>query len=198
MKGAGEGAAAPGKLPPLMPPQHAQTHRRPRLPQTAAAVASIAFGDAAAAVDGNVIRVISRLRALRGEPAKNGKAIDALARQLLHPERPGCHNQVWARVVRRWGGRPSPGCAAYGGARTRPGLAWWSEVRLLSRPEARRRLEACRAHLRRRTALPSHPKPNAPGHDGAGRDGVQADQPLLRRLPRGGGVRGGAARAGVG
>lgn len=62
--------------------------------QTAAAVASIAFSDAAAAVDGNVIRVISRLRALRGDPTKNSKAIEALAAQLLHPVRPGCHNQV--------------------------------------------------------------------------------------------------------
>lgn len=63
-------------------------------PQTASAVASIAFGDAAAAVDGNVIRVISRLRALKGDPTKNARAIEALAAQLLHPERPGCHNQV--------------------------------------------------------------------------------------------------------
>lgn len=39
-------------------------------PYTAAAVASISFGDAAAAVDGNVIRVVSRLRALDGDPTK--------------------------------------------------------------------------------------------------------------------------------
>ncbi|WIA43873.1 hypothetical protein OEZ86_010286 [Tetradesmus obliquus] len=63
-------------------------------PYTAAAVASIAFNDAAAAVDGNVIRVLARMRALRGNPAKMTKTWDKLAAQLLHPERPGCHNQV--------------------------------------------------------------------------------------------------------
>lgn len=63
-------------------------------PYTAAAVASIAFNDPAAAVDGNVIRVISRLRALRGNPTKMVKTWDRLAAELLHDERPGCHNQV--------------------------------------------------------------------------------------------------------
>jgi hypothetical protein len=63
-------------------------------PYTAAAVASIAFNDRAAAVDGNVIRVCARLRALRGNPTKMTKVWDKLAAQLLHPERPGCHNQV--------------------------------------------------------------------------------------------------------
>lgn len=63
-------------------------------PYTAAAVASIAFSDCAAAVDGNVIRVVARLRALGGNPTKLVKAWDRLAGQLLHSERPGCHNQV--------------------------------------------------------------------------------------------------------
>jgi A/G-specific adenine glycosylase len=61
-------------------------------PYTAAAVASIAFNDPAAAVDGNVVRVLSRLQRL-SDP-KPGKVHDVLAAQLLHPERPGCHNQV--------------------------------------------------------------------------------------------------------
>jgi adenine-specific DNA glycosylase len=65
-------------------------------PYTAAAVGSIAFGDAAAAVDGNVVRVLSRLRALSGDPTRGAlaRAWDRLAAALLHPERPGCHNQV--------------------------------------------------------------------------------------------------------
>lgn len=46
-----------------------------------------------------MIRVISRLRALSGDPTKNTKAIEALAAQLLHPERPGCHNQVRGAAV---------------------------------------------------------------------------------------------------
>jgi adenine-specific DNA glycosylase len=39
-------------------------------PYTSAAVASIAFGDTAAVVDGNVVRVLSRLRTLSGDPTK--------------------------------------------------------------------------------------------------------------------------------
>jgi adenine-specific DNA glycosylase len=77
-------------------------------PYTAAAVASIAFNDRAAAVDGNVIRVCARLRALRGNPTKMSKVWDKLAGQLLHPERPGCHNQVCSRAcstVGVWLGR---------------------------------------------------------------------------------------------
>jgi endonuclease III len=61
-------------------------------PYTSAAIASIAFNDAAAAVDGNVIRVLSRLRGLT-DP-KPSKLHDNLAAALLHRERPGCHNQV--------------------------------------------------------------------------------------------------------
>lgn len=87
---------------------HSSTPQTPQLrsipgvgPYTAAAVASIAFGDAAAAVDGNVVRVLARLRALSGDPSKGHMtcAWDRLAAQLLHPRRPGCHNQV-----RRGGG----------------------------------------------------------------------------------------------
>lgn len=63
-------------------------------PYTAAAVASIAFDYPAAAVDGNVIRVTSRLRSVRGDPSKQVNVFDRLAAQLLHNDRPGCHNQV--------------------------------------------------------------------------------------------------------
>lgn len=63
-------------------------------PYTAAAVGSIAFNDAAAAVDGNVIRVVSRLRALKGDPRKLAALHSDLAQQLLDPVRPGCFNQA--------------------------------------------------------------------------------------------------------
>ena len=65
---------------------------------TSAAIASIAFGEAAAVVDGNVERVLMRLMAL--EPAHNGKAGDLQRRvkqaadQLLDHERPGDFNQA--------------------------------------------------------------------------------------------------------
>ena len=54
---------------------------------TAAAVASIALGEAYAAVDGNVVRVVSRLTNGTGE-------IDKEAQRLLDRERPGDFNQA--------------------------------------------------------------------------------------------------------
>ena len=69
-------------------------------PYTAAAVASIAFGEPVAAVDGNVIRVATRLAAARGggDAAKSGTssaaAVRAVADALLSRERPGDFNQA--------------------------------------------------------------------------------------------------------
>lgn len=64
-------------------------------PYTAGAISSIAFGRCAAAVDGNVIRVFSRLRALAGDATSPGllKECWALAAQLVSPEEPGELNQ---------------------------------------------------------------------------------------------------------
>lgn len=65
-------------------------------PYTAAAVASIAFGAPSAVVDGNVIRVMARLRAIDRDPKKSQtqKAVSSLASQLLDPSRAGCFNQA--------------------------------------------------------------------------------------------------------
>ncbi len=65
-------------------------------PYTAAAVASICFGEAAAVVDGNVVRVISRLFALRVDPkTPRGLArVRELADALLDPDSPGDFNQA--------------------------------------------------------------------------------------------------------
>ncbi len=63
---------------------------------TAAAVGSIAFGIRQAAVDGNVIRVLSRISAEAGEvqsqPVRS--RLRVLANQLLDPKRPGDFNQA--------------------------------------------------------------------------------------------------------
>ena len=65
---------------------------------TSAAIASIAFGEAAAVVDGNVERVVTRLAGLM--PAPDGKAsvLDRAVRQtagrLLEQTRPGDFNQA--------------------------------------------------------------------------------------------------------
>ena len=63
---------------------------------TAGAVASIAFGEPVAAVDGNVTRVLARLFALGGrvgEPAL-GKRVAELATTLVQGTRPGDVNQA--------------------------------------------------------------------------------------------------------
>lgn len=63
---------------------------------TAAAVASIAFGLPYAAVDGNVIRFLSRYFGV-GEPYNTGKGrkvFDAIAGELLLRDNPGFHNEA--------------------------------------------------------------------------------------------------------
>ncbi len=63
---------------------------------TAGAVASIAFGEAVPAVDGNVLRIIARLLALREDvtnPAVR-KKIRALVCAVLPEDRPGAFNQA--------------------------------------------------------------------------------------------------------
>ncbi len=66
-------------------------------PYTAGAIASIAFDVAAPLVDGNVIRVLSRLYAVNSELGAAGGALEkrcwALAASLVDPEQPGAFNQ---------------------------------------------------------------------------------------------------------
>lgn len=63
---------------------------------TGAAISSIACGRQDAVVDANVVRVISRLLRLGGDPtSKQAQAtVSAASSQLLHPQRPGCFNQA--------------------------------------------------------------------------------------------------------
>ena len=65
-------------------------------PYTAGAIASIAFGIPVAAVDGNVIRVISRLYAIEENPEEKEirKRVEKMAEGLVSAERPGDHNQA--------------------------------------------------------------------------------------------------------
>ena len=65
-------------------------------PYTAGAIASIAFGEAVPAVDGNVIRVISRLRNIRESAAlpETKRRIAAEAKALLPEDCPGDFNQA--------------------------------------------------------------------------------------------------------
>jgi len=65
-------------------------------PYTAGAVASIAFAIPAAAVDGNVARVLSRLLLVGGDPdsPKVKRGLEALAEALVDRRRPGDFNQA--------------------------------------------------------------------------------------------------------
>jgi A/G-specific adenine glycosylase len=65
-------------------------------PYTAAAIASIVFGEPHAAVDGNVIRVVSRLTNDGGEVASAPvrQRLGGEAQRLLDPRRPGDFNQA--------------------------------------------------------------------------------------------------------
>jgi len=65
-------------------------------PYTAAAIASVAYGVPAAAVDGNVIRVLARIgghRGRRDEPALR-RTVDALANRLANGPSPGDWTQA--------------------------------------------------------------------------------------------------------
>ena len=65
-------------------------------PYTAGAIASIAFGQPVPAVDGNVIRVVSRLQGIRenvGIPSVK-RMLEAEAAALVPPMRPGDFNQA--------------------------------------------------------------------------------------------------------
>jgi len=65
---------------------------------TSAAIASIAYGEAVAVVDGNVERVVQRIAGLGSESATGQTQLDRqikeLAENLLDPDRPGDHNQA--------------------------------------------------------------------------------------------------------
>lgn len=67
-------------------------------PYTSAAIASIAFGEHAAVVDGNVVRILTRLSAdttAYPGPAHAVRAVTPLAQALIAPaEEPGLHNEA--------------------------------------------------------------------------------------------------------
>ncbi|XP_037355768.1 adenine DNA glycosylase isoform X5 [Talpa occidentalis] len=63
---------------------------------TARAIASIAFGQATGVVDGNVVRVLCRVRAIGADPSSSlvSQQLWSLAEQLVDPARPGDFNQA--------------------------------------------------------------------------------------------------------
>src|SRR5208283_1839072 len=66
-------------------------------PYTAAAVASIAFGEPVACVDGNVVRILARIcrdGTRFRDSASASRALAPLAQELVNPADPGDHNQA--------------------------------------------------------------------------------------------------------
>ena len=81
---------------------------------TAAAIASIAFGEAVAVLDGNVERVLARVRMVEGNPKHRAprRTLQAVADALLDRERPGCSNQAMMEVGALICRKRNPQCAA--------------------------------------------------------------------------------------
>ena len=80
---------------------------------TAAAIASIAQGVAEAVVDGNVVRVLARLRNEQTTFPNNAKAVDFfkdLANALLDPESPGDANQAMMEMGATVCTKGNPNC----------------------------------------------------------------------------------------
>lgn len=79
---------------------------------TAGAIASIAFAQPVAAVDGNVERVLARLRAISGDVRSGAprKLLRRLAAQLVDPDEPGDFNQALMELGARVCTPRQPGC----------------------------------------------------------------------------------------
>ena len=82
-------------------------------PYTAGAVASIAFGERVPAVDGNVLRVLARAYRIETDVAKGeGRdRVEALARRLVPPSRPGAFNQALMELGATVCTPKSPSCS---------------------------------------------------------------------------------------
>ncbi|XP_023148928.1 adenine DNA glycosylase isoform X2 [Amphiprion ocellaris] len=80
---------------------------------TAAAIGSIALGQVTGAVDGNVIRVLCRLRAIGADSTSPAvtEALWSLANVLVDPERPGDFNQVMMELGARVCTPKAPQCS---------------------------------------------------------------------------------------
>ncbi len=82
-------------------------------PYTAAAVASIAFGEPVPVIDGNVVRVLARVRGDDTEFRSNQEAVDAfrpLAEAFLDPRHPGDHNQAMMELGATVCRKSKPAC----------------------------------------------------------------------------------------
>jgi A/G-specific adenine glycosylase len=126
-------------------------------PYSAGAIASIAFGLPEPIVDGNVVRVLSRLFALRGDPAKAPlkQELWRLARELVPAERPSDFNQSLMELGATICTPTSPRCAECPVAKQCQGLARGVERELpeLAKRKAPTEVATAAAYVRRRDAV---------------------------------------------
>jgi len=83
-------------------------------PYTAAAIASIAFHEPVAVVDGNVVRVLARVGGVKEkfkDTATAAKSFAPLANALVDPKRPGDHNQAMMELGATVCRKAAPDCA---------------------------------------------------------------------------------------
>jgi A/G-specific adenine glycosylase len=84
-------------------------------PYTAAAIASISFKDPVAVVDGNVVRVLSRLAGLKTTFASGAhavKRVTPLANELVDRREPGNYNQAVMELGSQICKKAAPACGA--------------------------------------------------------------------------------------
>jgi A/G-specific adenine glycosylase len=82
-------------------------------PYTAAAIASISFKDPVAVVDGNVVRVLSRLAGMKTAFASGAhavKRVTPLANRLVDPREPGNYNQAVMELGSQVCKKAAPAC----------------------------------------------------------------------------------------
>lgn len=77
---------------------------------TASAISSITLGEAKAAVDGNIERVLSRIFDIRLQVSQSKPSIKKLAQQLLDFKRPGDFNQAMMEVGQLFCRVKNPNC----------------------------------------------------------------------------------------
>jgi len=99
-----------------LPPTAAAWRELPGIgPYTAAAIASIALHEPVACVDGNVVRILTRLTrdaTPYRDSASASKALAPLAQELVNPEHPGDHNQAMMELGATVCTRRQPACLA--------------------------------------------------------------------------------------
>ncbi len=97
----------------VFPSEEAELRALPGVgPYTAAAIAAIAFGQAATPIDGNIARIVSRLAGFDAPIAGNRRAIEDFARQLTPPRRAGDFAQALMDIGATICRPKSPACLA--------------------------------------------------------------------------------------